>query len=485
MSPTNTGTIQRAIEMVTNLIWKRSLLGLSLLLWGGCKPSPPGGPGPSGLAVSSPSAATSTAQPILSPSPTATATPKPIAAPNLPPLTNSERKELEQSKLLDGYRELAFELLHLLSKELPPEKNLIFSPYSIGTSLTLLYLGASGSSKQELAKLLHIEQMSEKQVLREFELLKRRELSRIDSFSKINETYPDVENINAFWLAAGRNFVPSYIQQVQPLYPYFLTLPANENTATYLKQWIQTQSRGQVGELDSFEEEIAPEQNSGLLSALYLRAHWYYPFESEKTQSRTFTTETAQSKVFPFMVIDPMINQFQTIDSRKDVYYSDQFNAQAIKLGLAYTYDMMIVLPKEKSALTWAKTTTAGEWYGLKSSMEIRGIQELAVPRWTQKQSHNLLPLLQTLGASTLNQNPDFSNLMQSSLKLGSARHYSALTITEDGVGGGTVNSRAQNLEEPTKQLSFVVDKPFFYTIHDDYTNAILYMGTINDPTQP
>jgi serine protease inhibitor len=75
--------------------------------------------------------------------------------------------------------------------------------------------------------------------------------------------------------------------------------------------------------------------------------------------------------------------------------------------------------------------------------------------------------------------------MLPSPLKLGSAVHYSTLTISEDGIGGGTVNPRASNLEEPTKQLRFVVDKPFFYTIHDKYTNAILYMGIVNDPTQP
>jgi serine protease inhibitor len=421
-----------------------------------------------------------------SPSPTATATPKPIATPNLPPLTSAEQKELEQSKLLDGYRELAFDLLRLLSKDLPPEKNLIFSPYSMGTSLTLLYLGASGSSKQALAKLLHIENMSEKQVLREFELLKRKELSRINSFSEIDESFPDVESINAFWLAAGQSFVPSYIQQVQPFYAYYLNVPANENVATYLSQWMQTQSRGQV-DVDFAKEGFRHGQALGLLSCLYLRAHWKYLFEAEKTQPRMFTTETAQSKVYPFMVIDPMIKlkQLRTLDGGKDFYYSDQFNAQAIRQDFSSSYSMMIVLPKEKSALNWAKTTTAGEWYELKSGMEIRGIQELALPRWSQKQSHDLLPILQKLGATALMQNPDFSAMLPSPLKLGSAVHYSTLSISEEGIGGGTFDARFSNLEEPTKQLRFVVDKPFFYTVHDQYTNAILYMGIVNDPTQP
>jgi serine protease inhibitor len=154
-------------------------------------------------------------------------------------------------------------------------------------------------------------------------------------------------------------------------------VPARANTKIFIHKWIQTQSQGQVG-ADSFKEGFSLEQNLGLLSALYLRDHWYYPFESEKTQPRMFTTEKAQSKKYPFMVIDPMINQWLTLDNRKDLYYSEGLNEVAIRQDFSSNYSMMIVLPKEKSALTWAKTTTAGEWYELKAGMEIRGIQELA-----------------------------------------------------------------------------------------------------------
>jgi serine protease inhibitor len=242
----------------------------------------------------------------------------------------------------------------------------------------------------------------------------------------------------------------------------------------------------QLFHTSTLPSDIRFTQNLGLLNSLYMRAHWFYSYEPEKTQTRQFTTETGLIKAHSFMRIDPTINYPNNPrDGGKDVSYSQVLGAEAISQDLAWGYEMMIIRPTEKSALSWAQIATVGEWYTLKSGMEVYGIQELVMPRWRQEQNHNLLSLLQKLNLPTFNQNPDLSKLLEKPLKLEFIQHHTALDIDEKGLNGGTKDPRGSNLEEPKKQLSFAVDKPFFYTIHNKYTNAILYMGIVNDPTQP
>jgi len=49
------------------------------------------------------------------------------------------------------------------------------------------------------------------------------------------------------------------------------------------------------------------------------------------------------------------------------------------------------------------------------------------------------------------------------------------------GAGGGTLSATGESIADP-QALTMAVDRPFFYAIHDDRTEDLLFIGTLVDP---
>ena len=59
--------------------------------------------------------------------------------------------------------------------------------------------------------------------------------------------------------------------------------------------------------------------------------------------------------------------------------------------------------------------------------------------------------------------------------------------MNEEGTEAAAVTAVMVPLSSPNygteRRLNMIVDRPFFFAICDDYTNTILFMGSINDPS--
>jgi len=351
------------------------------LLLLGCQPLPPGGPGPSGLTVSSPSSAQSTA------------TPKPIAAPLLNSLTDTELESLKNSPLLNGYNHLAFELLRTLSKDLPKDQNLVFSPLAIAHFLTQRHQSSSDSEQKNLSKILGIEGLSQTQIQAESELLKR-----------------------------------------------------------YLENKSNTEAH----------------QTLFLRPDTAFNTHWRYPFYTNQTQAEPFQTAGGAKKNVPFMQINPQLNP-KELDSTKSTYFAESLDLQALGHSLHSGFELWCIVPQNKSALAWAQTGFYGEWYALKSALKERTMGELWIPRWQESQNHPLTPLFTQWGLPTPTE----------------AFHSAQIKVNERGINTQQSRATDQILGIPANPIQFKLNRPFVYTLHDSYTNAILYMGIVNDPSLP
>ncbi|MBT9546087.1 MAG: hypothetical protein IV090_11910 [Candidatus Sericytochromatia bacterium] len=345
------------------------------------------------MTVSSPSSAQSTAQPGITPSPIAAETPKPIAAPLLNSLTDTELETLKNSQLLNGYNHLAFELLRFLSKDLPKDQNLLFSPLSIAHFLTQHYQSSSDSEQKNIRKILGLEGLSPTQIQIDSELLKR-----------------------------------------------------------YLENKSNTEAH----------------QTLFLRPDTAFNTHWRYPFYTNQTQAQPFQTAGGAKKNVPFMQINPRINP-KELDGTKSTYFAESLDLQALGQHLHAGFELLCIVPQNKSALAWAQTGFYGEWYALKSSLQERTMGELWIPRWQETQTHPLASLFVQWGLP----------------KPTEGFHSAQIRVNEQGINTQQARATDQILGIPANPLLFKLNRPFVYTLHDRYTNAILYMGIINDPTQP
>jgi serine protease inhibitor len=347
---------------------------------------------------------TTKTNPSLSPSPanenkqTSHAThspqmPSPIATSRLNSLTDTELQTLKNSQLLDGYNHLAFELLRLLSKDLPKDQNLVFSPLAIAHFLTQRHQSSSDSEQKNLSKILGIEGLSQTQIQAESELLKR-----------------------------------------------------------YLENKSNTEAH----------------QTLFLRPNTAFNTHWRYPFYTNQTQAEPFQTAGGVIKSVPFMQINPHINP-KELDGTKSTYFAESLDLQALGHSLHSGFELWCIVPQNKSALAWAQTGFYGEWYALKSALKERTMGELSIPRWQESQNHPLTPLFTQWGLPTPTE----------------AFHSAQINVNERGINTQQSRATDQILGIPANPIQFKLNRPFVYTLHDSYTNAILYMGIVNDPSLP
>jgi serine protease inhibitor len=449
---------------------KKASIGLSLLLLS-CQIAP-AGPLPSGSSASPSTQAT--AESVLSPSATTKATPIPIVASRFSSLTSEEFARLKKSKLLDGYNKLGFEMLHFLSKDLNAEQNLLFSPMSIAALLTLLYQASTGETRTALGKILAIEGMSNEQVTQEFELLKQ----HLGSALEANTTL-----LNSLWSNAGQ-FEPLFFKQAEATYEaLFASVPSLKDREIAIQNWIKTQSQGQFGPLE-LDTKTDLNKELVLLTALSFSATWNYPFYSSQTLSQPFQTASGKFKPALFMHINPDLDR-SLLDSRKSTTYSESLDSQALGHHLHSGFEVLFFLPKFQPALSWAKGGTYGEWFTLKSSLKEHTLGQLFIPLWQQTHNHNLEALFNQWDLFKSPKMGDLSQLISLLPQGIKAFHGAHISINERGVNTMVVRETSQILGIPANPIQFKLDRPFFYTVHDQYTNAILYMGIVNDPTQP
>ncbi len=398
--------------------------------------------------------------------------PGPISAPLLNSLTDTELETLKKSQLLNGYNHLAFELLHILSKDLAKDQNLLFSPLSIASLLTVLYLGSSGETRLALGKVLQIEGLSNEEVSQAYALLKR---------SLQSETEFETGIFHSIWIQKGQAFKPEFMSQVSEVYnAQFETGPMDSETENRINTWIREKTHNQINTIIP-QNTLQSNSQFILLNTLYLRANWLYTFSHSLTYHDTFTTALGEQKKALFLHKNP---QKEPFDEGKEIYFSEQLEIKAVNERLRQL-NLIIALPQAKSALEWAKTLTYGEWYSLNTAIR-KGhlIEEIALPRWHQEQTHDLTKLMVPLGLGKILTSPDFSPLMPTFKKPDQMLHKAKVSLNEQGIDGPLVSSGQSLGGEITPRIRFVADRPFFYSISSN-TNAILYMGIVNDPSLP
>jgi len=69
-------------------------------------------------------------------------------------------------------------------------------------------------------------------------------------------------------------------------------------------------------------------------------------------------------------------------------------------------------------------------------------------------------------------------------LYISEVKHKSFIEVDEKGTEAAAATSVEIRLESaPAFHFNMKVDRPFFFLIHDEETNAMLFMGTVSDPS--
>ncbi|WP_368653806.1 serpin family protein [Ornithinibacillus sp. 4-3] len=380
--------------------------------------------------------------------------------------TQQNAEKADYMKLISANNNLGFQMIHnLTAKE---QDNVFISPTSLMIALSMLYNGADGDTKEEIANLLTEKQM-------QIEELNKANASLMNLLTKASEEI-ELNIANSIWLNKDFHFTEAFAEQIESYYQAELEEidVLDAKTPDLINDWVANATNDKISEI--IDGPLDQDTVAYLINTIYFNGAWTDSFDEALTTEHPFYGDEDQEVELPFMT---MTKEFPYLEN-------DLFQAIKIPYGDG-EMNMNIFLPKEEVGLdTFSEQLTIENWETWDTEFESKE-GTLFLPKFTLEYEITLNDLLQELGITTAfdpNQ-ANFSNMVQEDkeLWLSQVKQKTFIDIHEKGTeAAGATSAEIKTTSMPIDGPFYMeVNRPFYLMITDD-TNAILFMGAIYQP---
>lgn len=376
------------------------------------------------------------------------------------------------AELVQNQTEFAFSCYSAIDSD--PSSNTLFSPYSLSTCLSMVFLGAREDTADEIQNTLHLKIDRDQVAATSLALAQK-----LESKSKEAPNY-QLQVANAIWVDQQTFILSEYAHTLESSFRAKIDRinfqKADKATAT-INQWISDQTGAKITNLLS-PADLNEQTRLVLTNAVYFQGSFVSPFDEKQTKKTPFypTPDTTSSVAmmqqtgsFPYLEND----LFQMLS----LPFVDKNGA---KMALA------ILLPKSTDNLPQIEDDldhTFQEW--LPSLQTSRVIVQL--PKFTLKKRLDFNQTLQQMGMKIpFTTEANFSGIDgKLDLYLSKVIHEALFALDEAGVvaaaatAAGMNKTSAQPAAAPTP---FIADHPFLFFIIDMTSREILFMGKFQEP---
>ena len=345
--------------------------------------------------------------------------------------------------------------------------NVVVSPVSIATALTMVLAGARGATSEEMVRTLRIEDPST--IHRAMNALTA-ELARRSS----GEVTLAVSN--SLWAQRGLAIESPFLDTLAAEYGSGLQLVDYvgdpDGARIVINDWVDDQTEGRIPELLA-DGAITPDARLTVVNAVYLKAPWLVQFDPAATRPGPFTTTGGETVEVPMMtMVEPLP-------------YAAGDGWQAVELpyvggGLA----LLLLLPEPDFLHDFEQIFLLTDATNYLAPAEVR----LTMPRFDIESALPLGDLLQTLGMqAAFTDDADFSGItVQEPLKIGAVIHQANITVDEAGTEAAAATAvimeTAAAPADPAEPVEVRLDRPFVFALRDTTTGALLFLGRVGAP---
>jgi len=385
----------------------------------------------------------------------------------------------EKSSPVSGYGELArasntflIDLVHTLEE---PSKNIIISPFSIFTGLSLLHLGAGGRTKDNFEAALHYPEKGER-----IHSEGRGVLTALDKLSSsANETFI-LQTSNKVFLDNSFSVTPDYRSKVECFYQSELTsLPLRLDptvSAEKINSWISEKTHGRIERLVS-PQLLGRDSQAVLVNSVYFKAPWdfgKFPF----VEDRTFTRENGENISVEMMSSQGSfpLGRIQDMGTVVRLDYKTCLHCPRDSADMA----LLVFLPDVNTSwASWQREVLRPDVIsGASLQLEEEPVK-LSLPKFEIKYEKNLSPTLRKL---KLDLDGDFSGLSESNLAVSEVLTKTFLRVDENGSEGAAATAIIMGRSMMIPRNSLVVERTFMVSIVHKSSGLVVFAGKIDDP---
>lgn len=347
--------------------------------------------------------------------------------------------------------------------------NVAISPMSIALAMQMVYNGAEGSTRQGISRALQLQGLGALAV------------DRYNAALQAALIHPDPQvqltTANSLWMHLRKKRVrPSFVSANEAYYA--AKIGDLSGAPDDVNAWMARETNGlikQVLPAGDYHHVVAV-----LANAIYFRGTWTSLFNPNRTRAAPFTLSDGTRVSCQMMQM-----------SRPVKYpYLSGSNFQAVELlyGRTGRLRMLIILPAVGVNLgSFVASMTSEQlstWIADLDPTEV----SIGLPRFTASYSSSLVHALTSLGMGVAfaRETADFTGLAPAGgVYISDVAHEAVVQVDEHGTvaaGATVVQIVEESLGPPS--ITMTMDRPFFYAIVDGKTGALLFIGTLIDPTE-
>jgi serpin B len=353
--------------------------------------------------------------------------------------------------------------------------NVVYSPYSVDTALTMAGAGAKGATAAQIDHVLGA--ASPTAASANADALRR----AIGAATSPNTAgAPTIQLANALWIEQG---VPLEAPFVSTLTATFGAAPQDTNFSgapeaarQAINAWVSQHTASLIQNLLP-QGSVSAATIFVLANAIYLKANWATPFDTRLTHAAPFTTSSGERVSVPFMS-----------EQLAPYSYASASGYQAVDLPYrSSSLSLLAILPTGESLTRFEPTLNAGVLASLVSELRLRRVN-LLMPKLHLHTQTSLNGPLETLGIKdAFGAAANFNGITRKvPLQISLVEHAADLKVDEQG----TVAAAATGIVGPTAvalpsgpSVTVDLDRPFLLLLRDDTSGAILFVARVADPS--
>ncbi|KAL9708133.1 hypothetical protein quinque_011651 [Culex quinquefasciatus] len=359
--------------------------------------------------------------------------------------------------------EFALELYkQVISSE---NKNVIISPFSISTCLSLAAFGAAGHTANEMFSVLKYTDAELKATVAQIYGKVLKDFNANPTVKIANKVYV----MNKYSVKAGFDEVArkNFHSEAESI-----NFGENVIAAKKINGWVEQKTNDKIKDL------ISPDSLDGstrlvLVNAIHFKGTWKQQFDPEVTKPMPFWITATESVDVPMMM------------NKKHFRYGkfDELGLSALELTYSDgDWSMLILLPNERDGLAKLEGNLQNiDVVDLLSRMRRQEV-EVFLPRFKAEFELDLTETLKQLGMGTMfTDKADFSELLEQPepVKVSQVVHKAFIEVNEEG----TEAAAATGVIMMRKcAMVFVAEHPFYFALLDTNMNLLTFNGRVRNP---
>jgi serpin B len=347
-------------------------------------------------------------------------------------------------------------------------KNLMLSPLSASTALTMLLNGCDGDTYDQLKETLNYpESMTISEINGVYKSL-------VDQLLVVD---PKVKLAlaNAIFYRKGFSVKAPYLNTMTTDFDAEVagldfSLPS---ALTTINKWASDNTNGKIPKV---LDEISGDAVMFLMNALYFKGDWSYQFDKSLTADREFYPEGSNP-------VD--VSTMKGEVGSKVIFES---NYRAIEMPYGCTNFTMVVMVPVETLPEFVASLTPETWSTLTADLDSQdefGEVNVYMPKFKFSYEKRLNDQLQSMGMidAFIPGTADLSGISDASIFVSFVKQNTFVEVDEVGTEAAAVTTIGIELTSfPPQPYEFVIDKPFVFAIRERTTNTLLFIGQVTNP---